>query len=58
MSPDKAAANILVIILAFHLMLIFVQRKIGSRILVPQFLIPDFYEYRRNDTYMGENSRK
>ena len=58
MTPDQLAVKIMMLIMAFHLFLIFVQRKFGSRIFVPNFLIPDFYEYRQNDMYGSENAKK
>ena len=58
MNPDKAASNLLMVILVFHLFLIGVQKKFGSRIFVPTFLIPNFYDYRHASLTESEDAKR
>ena len=58
MTPDKIATRIIFLTMVLHLVFISLQKKFGSRLLVPKFLIPDFYEYRRTDISNSENANK
>lgn len=45
--PKPSAGIIIILILIFHILVILIQKKFGSRILIPNIFIPDYHKYLR-----------
>lgn len=58
MAPHSLAWKIIAIITMLHLAFILLQKKFGSRFIIPKVIIPDYYDYRRSAKYSTEDAKQ